>query len=974
MAAPQHRAGGKNLLCPSLIGREADLDEIRAALTDAGSGAGSAVFVRGEAGVGKSRLVREGVAEARRGRWSVMFGRAVQGQSTVPFRPIAEALNSYFRDEGPPDLPELEPFRPILATLVPEWRQADRPGVDDSIVLLAEAVLRLLHAVGQRRGGCLLVLEDLHWADPETLAIVEYLAENLMPEPVVCLGTLRPEAGPALGLVRQLAAKRAASVIDLGRLDVAETTAIACACLSLPELPGSVAELLSAHADGLPFFVEELLAAAVGSGALIRDGDGWTVTGPLLAAVPDTFVDSVDRRLAGLGDAAPVVVAAAVLGRSFDWALLPAITGLADLTVLAALRAAVDAQLLLADPSAGGSFRFRHALTCDAVVERLLPVERAVLARRGLEALEAAHPDLPGETCELAAELAERAGDPERAATLLIESGRRSLRRGALASAEAAFGRAGDLTGSAALGAEAAEALCEALSLAGNTDRALEVGRDLARALGTLDAAPGRRGGLELRLARAAATACRWDVADDHLARGRAWADKAGDDALGARLDAIAAHVAYGRGDIERSGELARAVLAAAERLALHDLSCEAWEAIGRCARTEDLEAAEHAFDRAGAVAVEHALAVWRIRALSELATIDILALRPHERLLVARDLAMAGGALATAAHVDLLLGIWFLDHWDSGRAIEAARRSGGIARRFRLHQLLAFALVMEAAACCRESRRDDMEVLIEEALGVAGDDPGVCGVAWGTCRGVFWLIGEDRRRALDALDEAMGHFRRAVSVPAPERGLWALLRTVADLDGAAACAEVRASSATSHRLNVAFLSLADAVAHGRSGRRGEAEEAFAAGDSALDSVPPWRHLARRLVAEAAIADGWGDPVGWMREALPAFEARGHDRLAAAARSLLQKAGAPMPRRRRDDHVPPVLRDLGVTRRELEVLTLLADGLANKEIAARLYMSPRTVERHVANLTVKTGLGTRSELIAFAARNAGTPA
>jgi DNA-binding NarL/FixJ family response regulator len=96
--------------------------------------------------------------------------------------------------------------------------------------------------------------------------------------------------------------------------------------------------------------------------------------------------------------------------------------------------------------------------------------------------------------------------------------------------------------------------------------------------------------------------------------------------------------------------------------------------------------------------------------------------------------------------------------------------------------------------------------------------------------------------------------------------------------------------------------------------------------------------------------------------------------LASAARSLLQKAGAPMPRRRQDDQVPPGLRELGVTRRELEVLTLLADGLANKEIAARLYMSPRTVERHIANLTTKTGLGTRSELIAFAARKAPAPA
>lgn len=108
--------------------------------------------------------------------------------------------------------------------------------------------------------------------------------------------------------------------------------------------------------------------------------------------------------------------------------------------------------------------------------------------------------------------------------------------------------------------------------------------------------------------------------------------------------------------------------------------------------------------------------------------------------------------------------------------------------------------------------------------------------------------------------------------------------------------------------------------------------------------------------------------MAWLREALPEFEERGQDRLASAARSLLQKAGAPMPRKRQDENVPPALRKHGISRRELEVLLLLAEGLQNKEIAERLYLSPRTVERHIAN-PAKTGLRTRSELIAFAARN-----
>lgn len=965
----------RSLLCPSHVGREAEQQAIRAALTAAGSRQGSAVFVQGEAGVGKSRLVREGVADARRARCSVLVGRAVDGQSTVAFRPITGALNSYFRDVGPPDLAELEPFRPILGTLVPEWRRGDRPGADDSAALLAEAVLRLLRAVGQHGAGCLLVLEDLHWADPETLSMVEYLAENLASEPVVCLGTLRSDTSSAQGLVRRLAAGRLASVIDLHRLGPAEINAIACACLSVPELPGPVDELLATHADGLPFFVEELLADVVGSGALVRQSEGWRVARPLQAGLPDSFVDSVERRLATLGEAAPIVVAAAALGRSFDWALLPTMTGGDELAVLAALRAAIDAQLLVAEPSPGGSFRFRHALTRDAVVAQLLPMERVLLSRRALEALEAAHPELPGESCELAAELAERAGDRQRAATLLIEAGRRSLAQGALASAEAALGRACDLAEDPEIEAEAAEVLCEALSLAGNPDCALEVGRELAEVFESLDAPPERRSALHLRLARPAATACRWEVADDHLTRGRAWADQAGDGALAARFDAIAAHVAYGRGDLEGAEQLAQSALLAADRLGLHDLACEAWEVVGRCVRMSDIEQAADAFERARTIAEKHDLAVWRLRALCELATVDILSLGPDGRMVAARDLARASGALATAAFMDLSHGIWFLDRRELQSAIEAVRRSSEIARRFRMHQLLAVALLMEAAALGRMAEREEMEALIAEALEVAGDDPDACGLAWGACRGVAWLCVEDRRRAQEALDEGMNHLRqRASSAPAPERGLWALLRMIDDLEGEAACAEVRTSGATGHRMNRAFLSLADAVRLGRAGRREEADAAFAAGDAGLVPVQWWRHLARRLVAQAAIDDGWGEPVAWLQEALPVFEAEGQDRLVSACRSLLRKAGAPLPRRRRDESVPGPLRERGVTRRELEVLTLLAEGLANKEIASRLYMSPRTVERHVANLTVKTGLGTRSELIAFAARNAGAPA
>ena len=133
-----------------------------------------------------------------------------------------------------------------------------------------------------------------------------------------------------------------------------------------------------------------------------------------------SFVDSVRGRLRGLGaEPARVLQVAAVLGRRFDWTLLPAAAQVSDLDVMAALRAGVDAQLLVAEP--GAQFRFRHALTRDAVLDDLLPAERGLVSRAVLDAVEAAHPALPGQWCEVAAGLAERSGQHERAAALLLE-------------------------------------------------------------------------------------------------------------------------------------------------------------------------------------------------------------------------------------------------------------------------------------------------------------------------------------------------------------------------------------------------------------------------------------------------------------------------------------------------------------------------------------------------------------------------
>jgi DNA-binding CsgD family transcriptional regulator len=165
-------------------------------------------------------------------------------------------------------------------------------------------------------------------------------------------------------------------------------------------------------------------------------------------------------------------------------------------------------------------------------------------------------------------------------------------------------------------------------------------------------------------------------------------------------------------------------------------------------------------------------------------------------------------------------------------------------------------------------------------------------------------------------------------------------------------------------RFPATWLGYARAVTLAAAGDAAAAEAAFGRAERAASRYPLFRAIALRLAAEAALDHPFGDPVAWLREAEAAFVSRRLPRIASACRGLLARAGAPATRRRgRDDAaLPPGLLRLGVTAREAEVLELVGERLSNKDIAARLYLSPRTVEKHVASLLLKTGAADRAAL------------
>ena len=277
--------------------------------------------------------------------------------------------------------------------------------------------------------------------------------------------------------------------------------------------------------------------------------------------------------------------------------------------------------------------------------------------------------------------------------------------------------------------------------------------------------------------------------------------------------------------------------------------------------------------------------------------------------------------------------------------------------------------VIFQAAGHAARGEQAEMEARIAEAIELAPADAHVCASADGRCRATLALLDEDLERAWAHLDAGAGLLLGKADAPAaPFLGLWPLLGAVLGREAASAAARVGSAHMTSHRLVACLLGYTSAILAGQAGKAADAAAAFAAADAQLGPLLAWyRQYARRLCAQAALADGWGDPVAWLREAAAYFQARGDDRIAAACRALLRRAGAPVPRVG-DARLPGRLRALGVTGREAEVLRLLADGLTNREIAERMFLSQRTVEKHVASLLVKTGVRRRAQLAGYFAR------
>jgi DNA-binding CsgD family transcriptional regulator/tetratricopeptide (TPR) repeat protein len=913
--------------CPVLVGRSQEVEALAAALDAARSGRGGCVFVVGEAGIGKSRLAAEATRLAEKLRVRVLRGRAVPGSGGAAFRPLTEALAPVA--QGVDGDSDLAPWRPALAAIVPTIATA--APVDVTAPLRGEAVLRVLSSVC-RPGGGLLVLEDLHWADPETVLVVEHLSDNLSRAPVLGIVTLRSEEqSAARDLLVRVRSRRSAQILTLERLNEAQVSAMVFSCGGVSDA-GAVERVVSL-ADGVPFLVEEMLVSP---------------------GVPASFAEGVQARLAGLSEEdRRVLVTAAACGRHFDWRLLRAATGLDDVAVADALDRGVAAQLLAVE---GDGFRFRHALTAEAVYQSVIPPRREAIAAAALSALDGAHGELPPELRETAARVAELAGERERAGQLHLDLGDEAFGHGALQTALAALERAASLLPPGRQRDAALERLVDTLAQIGRLDEAATIAQELVER----SSAP-RAARVHLRVASAAATAARWDLATSHLDAARVLVETSPSMALQAELDLCDGEVALGLGDVAGAERAAASALEGAIRDGNSEVECAALQLLGRRARRSSLEAAETWFRRAMEAADTYGLAVWRLRARHELGTIALLDRAEVDGLLEAQRLAESLGAMATAAILDIEIAAGYasVDDLDAAaRHGEAAIRRGG---ELGLDLVVAWGWQHVAAVAALQRDHKRAEAARTAALEAAPGNRDIEGFVVGG-QLLAALSADELDRALE-LASRMSELLRGsqTAAPAHHRAAWpVLLARAGRPEATSAIEEIEAAGVAVGPGGRAWLRLARAILVGRSDAERAATLAVEA-DAELVHMPMWRSLARRLAAEAASTDGWRVPDGWLIEAEATLRGLGFGSAAEACRAL---RGADA------DDMPGAWRERGITRREAEVLMLVVEGCPNREIAERLYLSVRTVEKHVESLMRKTTTRTRTQLARVAAAGA----
>ncbi|MFL5891760.1 MAG: AAA family ATPase [Solirubrobacterales bacterium] len=375
-------------LCPVLVERDDQLASLESALMSAHRGEGGLAVLSGEAGIGKTRLANELARLARQLGSAVLWGSCSEAELSLPYLPFVEALGNYLDGQSSSAVGErLGPTRRELSQLFPQLADSAppaEPGDSEQAKLrLFEAIVCLL-AIPADDQGLLLVIEDVHWADESTRELLDHLARRISGLRALVLITYRSDElhrrHPFVPTLQGWRRSGLAEVVELKPLADAGVGEMLQAILGSDRVDPELRELMTERTEGNPFVLEEMLKEATEGGAAPRPGGSVAVD---RATIPETVRDTILLRLARLApEHVGVLEAAAVLGRTFDYPTLVAIAQSDEQTVQSALAEAVAQQLVEEHPERPGSYRWRHALTQEAIyTDTVTPRRQAIHAR-----------------------------------------------------------------------------------------------------------------------------------------------------------------------------------------------------------------------------------------------------------------------------------------------------------------------------------------------------------------------------------------------------------------------------------------------------------------------------------------------------------------------------------------------------------------------------------------------------------------
>jgi tetratricopeptide (TPR) repeat protein len=608
-----------------LVAREQELAEVRALWKRAAGGEGQVLLISGEPGIGKTRLVRELLTQVQvSGAWGLLGECYAEGGA--PYAPFAQIVVRALGD-GSGDGLDLPGF--VLADLVAlapalRLRFPDLP-VNPPLEPQAEQQrlfenMAAFCATLAARAPILLVVEDAHWADSGSLALLRHLARRTRRQPILIVATYREveldETRPFHELLVDLNRERLATRLKLARLSP-EGTRDLLSSLFAEEITPDFLQGIYRETEGNPFFVEEVCKALVESGKLAFAGGSWQRPSVEKLGIPQSVRMAIQSRVSRLPLAVQEMLQlAAILGREFEFEVLAGASELDEEGLIEALEIAEHAQLV--EELAGRkevAFAFAHALIPVTLAEEVHTLRRRRLHRRAAAAIEQVRPD----DYEALAHHWAAAGDEERALTYCTRAGERALAAYANVEAEGYFRAALELAeGAAAVRADLLSGLGQALARQSRYLEAIEVWKDaigLYRSLGDQDATSR----LYARSARAA-----WYAGDTPrgLAICREGMALAGAPDSSGLADLIheTARACHFNGLSGEAESLSRQALEMAERLGVVRVQAEALTTLGLLA-SQSTEEALAALNRAVELAESAGLLAEASRAHHNMAT-----------------------------------------------------------------------------------------------------------------------------------------------------------------------------------------------------------------------------------------------------------------------------------------------------------------------------------------------------------------